>query len=698
MGTGEKWDMPDVGPPSAPSGEVVFPHGAYRANLYIYGPRDRIDWVAIGPDRFKEGRYFTIGRSADCSIRLDDGSASGHHAYIAAEGDALIVRDLESTNGTFVNESQITETTLHHGDVVRIGVTELRFLFSYQDPPAQVVLQFTDGPNAGKSIPTYGASITIGRMNCQVNLQGPGVAPQHVRIDAYGRSLGFVSPLRKDARTLINGARVDGIAAAKDGDRLTVGDHEMCIRILDDPAVLEQIPKGDGTLVVSDLDSLLGAAPVVQMRALDSAEIAGDRTVLDSSGGLQIPEDLPAGAETVEDEANAEHPPVPKHPKDRLERRSTGALPKQQKRKSEPKRRRREEPLEFSDEAPDELEIAPSAARRWLPVFGVVGAILGALLVLSLVTVPDPLYLAGELAPADESPLVAPVSGRIDKLYVRAGDRVVAGDLVAVFIDEETQQALREITREIEALEDAEPAYEERTVKRRAPPRLLQQLGQERESLRGAQAHTREVLNRFQRRDASFDDLERARSVEANLRRKVARLEAAVADARRPVTERVQVDSAMNRRAGLVDQQQTLELKLRVPLKAPRDGVLLTVEGASRPAREGAVSKSGESLFRIAELSRLTARMSVAGADLGAIEVAEEARISVEGYPEESVSVPLGRPAAAKDADGNFPVEAALPNDAGRFRPGLAVTARVERPDISMLTWLGRRAKSRLGM
>ena len=89
-----------------------FPGGAYRANLYVYDPYGRIDWYAIAPQSFAEGKYFTLGRSPDCNISLADGSVSAHHAYIAAERGELFVRDLGSTNGVLVNDCKMAEAAL----------------------------------------------------------------------------------------------------------------------------------------------------------------------------------------------------------------------------------------------------------------------------------------------------------------------------------------------------------------------------------------------------------------------------------------------------------------------------------------------------------------------------------------------------------------------------------------------------------
>ena len=67
----------------------------------------------------------TIGRGDDCRIRLGDAAVSRTHAKIVVNGQALILSDLDSTNGTYVNGARIDCTTiLRGGDRVRIGSIE----------------------------------------------------------------------------------------------------------------------------------------------------------------------------------------------------------------------------------------------------------------------------------------------------------------------------------------------------------------------------------------------------------------------------------------------------------------------------------------------------------------------------------------------------------------------------------------------
>jgi len=70
----------------------------------------------------------SVGRLADNVLQFDDASVSSHHAEIVLEGAAYHLHDLGSTNGTFVNEEQITDSVLQHGDQIRVGAIEMVFL------------------------------------------------------------------------------------------------------------------------------------------------------------------------------------------------------------------------------------------------------------------------------------------------------------------------------------------------------------------------------------------------------------------------------------------------------------------------------------------------------------------------------------------------------------------------------------------
>jgi hypothetical protein len=76
------------------------------------------------------GAGAVLGRGEQAEIRLEDPFASSRHAQISRQGQILVIEDLGSTNGTYLNEELLGgPQPLHPGDRVRIGDSE----FTYAD-------------------------------------------------------------------------------------------------------------------------------------------------------------------------------------------------------------------------------------------------------------------------------------------------------------------------------------------------------------------------------------------------------------------------------------------------------------------------------------------------------------------------------------------------------------------------------------
>ena len=68
----------------------------------------------------------TVGRVEDNAFQIAEPSVSSHHCEIQLRGSDVMVHDLNSTNGTFINGEKITETVLKPGQTLRLGNVELR--------------------------------------------------------------------------------------------------------------------------------------------------------------------------------------------------------------------------------------------------------------------------------------------------------------------------------------------------------------------------------------------------------------------------------------------------------------------------------------------------------------------------------------------------------------------------------------------
>jgi two-component system, cell cycle response regulator len=85
-----------------------------------------------GPDmgkRFPLARSeIVLGRGADCDIQVDRDSVSRRHARVFRTGENWSVEDLQSTNGSYVDDVPVTKSVLRDGNFVKIGAAIFKFL------------------------------------------------------------------------------------------------------------------------------------------------------------------------------------------------------------------------------------------------------------------------------------------------------------------------------------------------------------------------------------------------------------------------------------------------------------------------------------------------------------------------------------------------------------------------------------------
>src|ERR1044072_8048291 len=67
-----------------------------------------------------------VGSDQDNTFAVTDPSVSSHHCEVLLRGADIVVRDLNSTNGSFINGEKVTESVLKPGQILRLGQIELR--------------------------------------------------------------------------------------------------------------------------------------------------------------------------------------------------------------------------------------------------------------------------------------------------------------------------------------------------------------------------------------------------------------------------------------------------------------------------------------------------------------------------------------------------------------------------------------------
>ena len=107
-------------------------------------------------------RSQVIGRSPETDIRIPVSDVSRSHCQISVSGKKVMVRDLGSSNGTFVNDQKVSDAVLKPGDRIRVG-------------PVQFTVQI-DGVPAKIAPPPPGASVAKAPPEATTRIGAPAAA------------------------------------------------------------------------------------------------------------------------------------------------------------------------------------------------------------------------------------------------------------------------------------------------------------------------------------------------------------------------------------------------------------------------------------------------------------------------------------------------------------------------------------------
>ena len=219
-----------------------------------------------------EKESISIGRKPDNDIVIDNPAISGHHCKLTLEGGGYYVEDLESTNGTFVNEKRIKKSGLHHNDVVGLAKHAVVFLNEAElaadaapAPSSDATMVLTPQKQAelvaassAASKPAgaersawlrvikgavdageyelKGMSTYIGKSDrVQVQIKGSGLfgsAPE-VAASVHRKPEGYMLVAVTEGYPVVNGAKVAGSVVLKEGDMIDCGSTTMVFELRD---------------------------------------------------------------------------------------------------------------------------------------------------------------------------------------------------------------------------------------------------------------------------------------------------------------------------------------------------------------------------------------------------------------------------------------------------------------------------------
>ena len=195
------------------------------------------------------GKNIRIGRSSESDLVVNDPKVSRNHALVEWDGSGFTIRDLGSSNGTFVSGRQAPETPmrLKDGDQITIHTQTLVFEIIHvgvtaplmdpremeSEPPGSSKgprLLVRSGPDAGQEYVLWGDQITVGRAsreaNWEIRLSDRAVSRPHACLQREGETF-YLVDLGSANGTLLNGQPVGTPAAIKHGDTILLGETRL---------------------------------------------------------------------------------------------------------------------------------------------------------------------------------------------------------------------------------------------------------------------------------------------------------------------------------------------------------------------------------------------------------------------------------------------------------------------------------------
>ncbi len=102
----------------------------------------------------------TLGRRPYNDLVIDNLAVSGEHAVFVLEGEDVMVEDLNSTNGTYINGKAVKQQKLENGDLIEIGKYKIRYVGTQHDPGYDKTMVMTPAMRANLAGGLTGAAGT----------------------------------------------------------------------------------------------------------------------------------------------------------------------------------------------------------------------------------------------------------------------------------------------------------------------------------------------------------------------------------------------------------------------------------------------------------------------------------------------------------------------------------------------------------
>ncbi len=195
----------------------------------------------------------TVGRNPACDLPIREGSVSGRHAELRFDSGRWIIRDLGSSNGTFLNGARVSEATVKDGDTVQFG--DVRAVFS-DAAVVEAPKPEAPAPSVPRVDAAPAADVASGQRSAAATASGWKQPP--VRRDSDWKA----PPLDKGDAALIEEFSSKYAALLDDIGRVVIGQRQVVEEVLTavfarGHALLLGVPGLAKTLLVSTLSKVL---------------------------------------------------------------------------------------------------------------------------------------------------------------------------------------------------------------------------------------------------------------------------------------------------------------------------------------------------------------------------------------------------------------------------------------------------------
>ncbi len=186
-----------------------------------------------------------IGRREGASIKVHNPSVSGKHCTVGWKDEEVEVRDLGSSNGTFINGERVRRGVLNDGDILKCGVFELRVSFvahkdiaavEYEEwgddwaddeldpgqPNYYIVYRDNRNQLTGVTMGEREKRLAVGSKGCEITLEGRSVETEHCELE-WDEGVLLVKDLQSETGTFVNDEAVEGDETLRNGDIIVVG-------------------------------------------------------------------------------------------------------------------------------------------------------------------------------------------------------------------------------------------------------------------------------------------------------------------------------------------------------------------------------------------------------------------------------------------------------------------------------------------